>query len=382
MQIRDTFLPFAKPDIDQDDIKGVVDVLESGWLSKGPKVIEFEKKLSDYLDVPHVIACNSGTSALHLAMLAGKIGPGDEVIVPSLTFCSSANVIIHVGATPVFADVDDKTLCIDPNDAYRKITDKTKAILGVHFGGRAANLTKLKEICTEKGLLLIEDAAHAIGTRYNNQLIGVHGDLVCFSFYATKNISTGEGGALVTKNDEFAEIARLYSWHGVSRNAWNRYSKEGSWHYDVMYPGFKYNMMDMQATLGLSQLAKIEVMQNKRTELASLYLEHLSKHSDYITLPERIEDETHVHSWHLFPIRIKRGFEVNRNSFIEKMKSLNIGTSVHFIPVHMHPFYKENYPTELPITENVFDEIVSLPIYSTMTKEDALDVIQAIDYIF
>jgi perosamine synthetase len=375
---RQTFLPFARPDMDQEDIDLVVDALRSGWLSKGPRVLEFEKRLGEFIDAPHVVACSSCTAALHLALLVSNIGPGDEVIVPSFTFCASANVIVHVGATPVFADIDEGTFCIDVADVRSKITPRTKAVIAVHYGGYPADLDGLKEVCTEHGLILIEDAAHAMGTKYANEWIGKHGDFVCFSFYATKALTTGEGGALLTRDDGMAELARLYSSHGMSNGAWNRYGQTGSWRYEVTVPGFKYNMTDPQAALGLTQLAKLHVTRQKREEIAHYYRTALESLKGAVILPKDVEGHGNQHSWHLFPIRITPEFGMDRDAFIEGMKAMNIGTSVHFIPVHMHPYYGDRFAVRLAVTERVFAEIVSLPIYSQMTEAEAGDVVRTV----
>jgi len=281
-------IPFAKPDIDNVDIKMVTEALVSGWLSKGPKVVDFEKKIKEVLSLKgQVVSCNSGTSALHLALLGLEIGKGDEVIVPSFTFCSTVNVIEHVGATPVFADIEEETLCIDINQFKEKINENTKAVILVHFAGRITNnFSEFRSICDEMGIFLIEDAAHSIGSKYKDEYIGNHGDIVCYSFYATKNITTGEGGALSIKNYELAEKIRLLSWHGITKNAWNRYEIKGSWKYDVVTPGFKYNMSDIQAGLGINQLSKMELMRKKREDIARIYNNELSSLSNFIILPE------------------------------------------------------------------------------------------------
>ena len=364
------YIPFAKPDIDSEDIKLVVRAMESGWLSKGPKVIEFEEKLKATLCLENnVVACNSGTAALHLALLGLGIGNGDEVIVPSFTFCSTVNVIEHVEATPIFVDIVEDTLCMDIEEVKKKINKKTKAVIMVHFGGRTHDLSKLSDLCRENEIYLIEDAAHALGTKYKNKYIGNHGDIICYSFYATKNITTGEGGALSIRNSEIEEKIRLLSWHGITKSAWNRYDAKGTWKYDVVLPGFKYNMSDIQAGLGLNQLFKMEEMRKKREKIAQIYTENLLCASELLVLPEnKIDDQQH--SWHLYPIRIKESNLVTRDELIEELKNRMVGTSVHFIPVHMHPYYKTKYDVSLPITEKVYVSIVSLPIYSQLATED------------
>lgn len=382
MTIMKDFIPFYKADITKSDIDGVVDALESGWISKGPKVIEFEGKIASFLSTENVVSCSSGTSALHLSLLSMGIGPGDEVIVPSFTFCSSVNVILHVGAKPVFVDINEEDFCININEVKSRINNRTKAIIAVHFAGYPANLKELSNLAKSNNLYLIEDAAHAFGTKFEDQYIGMHGDAICFSFYATKNITTGEGGALITSHKDLAEKARLYGWHGITKNAWNRYSEHGSWKYEVMLPGYKYNMTDIQASLGISQLEKAEIMREKREQIARYYLENLKEISDFIKLPEYIEEKGLQHGWHLFVIRIKKNSYITRDEFIEKMKARNIGLSVHFIPVHIHPYYKENFPMYLPVTERVFEEIVSLPLYSALNKDDVKYIVKSIREIY
>ncbi|QIW82278.1 DegT/DnrJ/EryC1/StrS family aminotransferase [Bacillus tequilensis] len=372
------FISFHRPDITNEELETVAETIKSGWISKGPKVIEFEKKLGEYLGAEHVISCNSGTAALHMALLALGVGEGDEVIVPSFTFCSSVNVILHVGATPVFADICEGDLCIDPEDVRQKLSPRTKAVIAVHFAGYPANLDELSGICKEHGLYLIEDAAHALGTRYKGKMIGTHGDAVCFSFYATKNITTGEGGALILQDEAAAERARLYGWHGITKNAWNRYGEKGSWRYDVLLPGFKYNMTDIQAALGLIQLKRAAEIQEKRTRIANYYASELINQSERAALPLTDIPSHITHSWHLFILRVKKRGEMERDQFIESMKAKHIGLSVHFIPVHMHPYYREHFPAKLPVTERIFSEIVSLPLYSQLSKENCQYIVQSI----
>ncbi|AUJ24837.1 MULTISPECIES: DegT/DnrJ/EryC1/StrS family aminotransferase [Virgibacillus] len=382
MIITNDFIPFHRAEITSQEINNVIDALKSGWISKGPKVVEFEEKLASFLNTKHVITCNSGTAALHMALLSMRIGPGDEVIVPSFTFCSSVNVILHVGATPVFVDINEDNFCLNISDVKSKISAKTKAIIAVHFAGYPADLKELSCLARDNELYLIEDAAHAFTTKFNNQYIGTHGDAICFSFYATKNITTGEGGALVVSNDTLAEKARLYGWHGISKNAWNRYTSEGSWKYDVMLPGFKYNMTDIQAAIGSSQLEKAEMMRNKKEKIASYYSENLNEISEFIKVPFYKKEVGLQHGWHLFVIRVKNNNFINRDEFIERMKERKIGLSVHFIPVHLHPYYQTNFPTSLPVTENIYDEIVSLPLYSNLTKEETSYIVKSIKEIF
>ncbi|KMT22608.1 DegT/DnrJ/EryC1/StrS family aminotransferase [Clostridium cylindrosporum] len=379
---RTEFLPYALPFIEEEEINEVVDAIKSNWLSKGPKTIEFEKRFAEYVGAKHAIAMNSCTAALHIALVANGIGEGDEVITTPLTFAASANTIIHTGAIPVFADIDAKTLCIDPSKIEEKITEKTKAIVPVHYGGQSCDLDRINEIAKKHNLLVLEDAAHAVYTTHKGKMIGSIGDTTSFSFYATKNICTGEGGMLTTNSDEIAEKARVMSLHGMSKNAWNRFGKGGSWFYEILYPGYKYNMTDMQAALGLCQLNKIEKMQNIRKEYADIYNDAFSKFEEIIT---PVEVEGNRHAWHLYVIRVKEEMlTIDRSKFIERLAEENIGTSVHYIPVHLHPYYAERFGYKLgdfPVAEKAYDGMISLPLYPSMKKSDVEDVINAVTRI-
>ncbi|WP_346877779.1 MULTISPECIES: DegT/DnrJ/EryC1/StrS aminotransferase family protein [unclassified Clostridium] len=376
---RETFLPYSVPLIDDDDINEVVETLKSGWVAKGPRTIEFEKRFAEYTGAKYAIAMNSATAALHIALIAGGVKPGDEVITTPITFAATANTIIHVGAKPVFVDIDPNTFCIDANKIEEKITDKTKAIVPVHYTGHACNMDKIRAIAEKYDLFVSEDAAHAIDTYYKGDLIGKKGDCASFSFYATKNICTGEGGMLTTNREDIAEKARIISTHGMSKAAWNRYGKGGTWRYDIEYPGHKYNMFDIQAALAKTQMNKLDFMQDRRKEIVKKYEEAFSN-LDGIKLPPEAEYTTH--SWHLYVIRLELDkLTIDRDEFIELMAEANIGTSVHFIPVHLMSYYRETYgykEGDLPIAENYFDTIVSLPLYPKMTDEDVQDVINVV----
>ncbi len=376
---RETFLPYSVPLIDDDDINEVVETLKSGWVAKGPRTIEFEKRFAEYTGAKYAIAMNSATAALHIALIAGGVKPGDEVITTSITFAATANTIIHVGATPVFVDVDPNTFCIDANKIEEKITDKTTAIVPVHYTGHACDMDKIRAIAEKHNLFVSEDAAHAIDTYYKGDLIGKKGDCASFSFYATKNICTGEGGMLTTNREDIAEKARVMSTHGMSKAAWNRYGKGGAWRYDIEYPGHKYNMFDIQGALAKTQMNKLSFMQDRRKEIVKEYEEAFSK-LDGLKLPPEADYTTH--SWHLYVVRLELDkLTIDRDKFIELMGEANIGTSVHFIPVHLMSYYRENYgykEGDLPVAENYFDTIVSLPLYPKMTNEDVQDVINAV----
>lgn len=367
-------IPYALPLVEDEEIKEVIDTIHSNWLSKGPKTVEFEKQIRDYVRSEYAIALNSCTAGLHLAQLAAGIGPGDEVITTPYTFVASANTIIHTGAKPVFVDIDPITMNIDVTQIESKITDKTKAIIPVHFAGYPCDMDPIMEIARKHNLHVIEDAAHAIYTKYKGKMVGSIGDFTCFSFYATKNLVTGEGGMVTTQNEELADKIRVMSLHGMSKNAWNRYSDKGSWFYEVEYPGYKYNMTDIQAALGLVQLKKLSKFQSIREEYAKLYNEAFSD-IDGFTLP--FSDTVNTHAWHLYVLRMDQDkFTIDRGEFIEKLKEQGIGTSVHFIPVPMHPYYRdlgykiEDYPNAL----NAYNGAISLPLYPKMTVEE-------IDYV-
>ncbi len=379
---RETFLPYAVPLIDDEDINEVVETLKSGWVAKGPRTIEFEKRFAEYTGAKYAVAMNSATAALHIALIAGGVKPGDEVITTPITFAATANTIIHVGATPVFVDVDPETFCIDVNKIEEKITDKTTAIVPVHYTGHACDMDKIRAIAEKYDLFVSEDAAHAIDTFYKGDLIGKKGDCASFSFYATKNICTGEGGMLTTNSEDIAEKARVMSTHGMSKAAWNRYGKGGAWRYDIEYPGHKYNMFDIQAALAKTQMNKLSAMQDRRKEIVKKYKEGFST-LDGIKLPPEADYTTH--SWHLYVVRLELDkLTIDRDKFIELMGEANIGTSVHFIPVHLMSYYRENFAYkegDFPVAESYFDTILSLPLYPKMTDEDVQDVINAVTHI-
>lgn len=364
------YIPFYIPHIPKSTNKSVIQVINSGWLTSGKKVQEFEQQFSKIINSKNSIVVSSGTAALHLAYLAHELGPGDEVIVPSFTFCSTINALIHVGATPVFCDIDEKSLCINPQDIQRKITSKTKAIIVVHYGGAPADMDKINDIAKINNLIVIEDAAHAFLTRYKGQYIGSGNNTTCFSFYATKNLTTGEGGMITTNNEKVSEFVQIMRNHGISKSALSRYGKGGNWRYDVIAPGYKYNMTDIEAAIGLEQIKIAKECAKKRQDLSKKYLKSLSKNIKII-LPQEVSDRQNENSWHLFTIRIKNTCSISRNVLIEKLIAAGIGTSVHFIPNHMQSYYRSNFgnDTSLPITERVFNSILSLPFYEDLTDE-------------
>lgn len=377
---RDTFIPYNLPDLTQAERNEVEETLKSLWVAKGPRTVKFEQEFAKYLGAKHAIAMNSCTAALHVALLSAGIGPGDEVITTPMTFASTANTIIHCGATPVFADIDDSTGCIDPDEIKKKITKKTKAVVPVHYSGQVCDLDRIYQLADQYGLFVSEDAAHAVESRYKGRLIGNHlKGTASYSFYATKNLTTGEGGMLVTDDDEIDAKARVWAGQGMSRNAWNRYAKGGSWQYDICEPGFKYNMFDIQAALGLVQLARIPEMQEKRLAIAEKYQCEFGK-IDAVE-PPFIPDYA-THSWHLYVLRIvPELLTIDRDQFIVELNERNIGTSVHFIPTTDMSAYTKRYgfqKGDFPNTEKHFERIISLPLYPTLTEEQSDYVVAAI----
>jgi len=375
---RKSFLPFSPPLIGEEEIKEVVDTLQSGWITTGPKTKRFELEFMSYLNSPGALALNSCTAGLHTALVTLGIGEGDEVITTPFTFASSVNVIEHVGARPVLADIEEDTLNICPNKIRAAITSRTKAILPVHFAGHPVELDQIKEIASVYNLRIIEDAAHALPAKYKGNFIGAGENFAAFSFYATKNLTTAEGGML-TGSPDLLDKARMISLHGLSHDAWKRYDKSGSWFYEVVFPGFKYNMTDIQASLGLWQLKKLERFQQRRREVVRAYNTAFSN-SEVLEIP--VERPGIEHAWHLYVLRLKlEALKIDRDQFIEELKRRNIGSSVHFIPIHLHPYYREKYkyrPEDYPIAYENFKRIISLPLNPGLSEEDVSDVIEAV----
>ena len=379
-KVRENWMPFCLPDVSEAEVESVTAAVRSGWWAKGPRTIEFEKKFAEYVGVKHCIGLNSCTAALHLALLASGIGPGDEVITTPLTFAASANTILHVGATPVFADIDMDTGLIDPREIEKKITKKTRAVVPVHYSGLAADLGEIGKLCDAHNLFLSEDAAHAVETRYNGELIGSRPrGAVSYSFYATKNLACGEGGALITDDDELAQKARVLSCHGMSAGAWNRYGKGGSWRYDIEEPGYKYNMFDIQASLALIQLERMDDMQRRRFECVKVY------EDAFRDVPELILQKTPEychHSRHLYILRIDESrLTITRDQFIEELKARNVGVSVHFIALHTMSAYTKRFgykPEDFPKAYAYSESEISLPLYSTLGAQNAQYVADAV----
>lgn len=379
--MRQEFLPFSVPSIDKDEIREVVDTLRSGWLTTGPKARRFEEDFATYVGAPAALALSSCTGALHVALASLGVGPGDQVVTTAMTFCSSAHVIEQVGAQPVLVDVEPDTLNIDPvavQGIVAKGQGRVKAILPVHLYGHPCDMEPLLEVARGHNLFVIEDAAHAVPARYKGNMIGTLGTLTAFSFYATKNLTTAEGGML-TGSVDLIEHARAWGLHGMSRDAWKRYTSAGSWYYEVIVPGFKYNMTDIQASLGLHQLRKLDQFQVLRRRLVARYETGLAG-LDSVQLPiERPDVES---AWHLYILRLNLDtLRIDRAQFIEELKARNIGTSVHFIPIHMHPYYRDKYeftPDAFPVAFREYQRIISLPLYPQMTEGDVDDVVDAV----
>jgi dTDP-4-amino-4,6-dideoxygalactose transaminase len=365
------FIPFHKPAIGEDEIQSVVETLRSGWLTTGSKVKRFEEDFAKYVGAKHAVAVNSGTAALHLALDAAGIKEGDEVIVPTMTFTATAEVVLYFKARPVLVDCQRDTFNLDPSRIEAAITSKTKAIIPVHMCGQPCDMDEILSIAKKHDLRVIEDAAHSLPAGYHGRTVGTIGDITCFSFYATKTITTGEGGMATTDNSEYAERMRMMSLHGISHDAWKRYTKEGSWYYEVVSPGFKYNLTDIAAAIGIEQLKKCDEFWEARRRIVTIY-EKAFADIEEIQIPICRKDV--LHAWHLFVIQLNlERLKINRNQFIEMLREKEIGTSVHFIPLHLHPYYRDNFgykPADFPNASRVFERIVSLPIYPKMTEAD------------
>jgi dTDP-4-amino-4,6-dideoxygalactose transaminase len=377
--MRKEFLIFGSPKIEQEEIDEVVDSLKSGWISTGPKVAKFEALFKDYIGTKHALALNSCTAGLHLSMIVSGLKPGDEVITTPMTFGATGNSIIHTGAKPVFVDINLPTMNIDPDKIEEKITPKTRAILPVHFAGRPCQIEKIKDIAQKHNLLLIEDAAHSIEATYHGQKIGTIGDLTVFSFYVTKNLVTGEGGMITTDNDDYAEKIQTYALHGMSKGAWKRYSDEGFKHYRIIYPGFKYNMMDIQAALGIHQLKRIEKYLKRREEVWQRYDDAFK--SLPLDTPPPAEENTR-HARHLYTILLKlEELKTDRDTIQQALYQKNIGTGIHFISLHLHPYYQDTFGykrDDFPNAAFVSERTISLPLSARLSDEDVSDVIQAV----
>lgn len=386
-------VPFAIPECGDEEIQEVADVIKSGWLTTASRCSRFEKDFAKFVGAKHALAVNSATAALHLGLEALGIDEGDKVLVPTFTFTATAEVVRYLKADPVFVDCDLETFCITPTlientlaNVYSLIADNPiKAIIPVHFAGHPCDMNSILKLSNKNNLRIMEDAAHALPTRYNGNLIGSLGDITCFSFYANKTITTGEGGMLCTNSDEIAARVKVMRLHGINRDVWDRFSVGASWEYDIVAPGFKYNMPDISAAIGIHQLKKAEHFRNKRQRIAEKYYESL-KDIPGLILP-KIHCAMEDHSWYLFIVlidsdRTVRG--VDRNIFIDEMTKRNIGTSVHYKPIHRMTYYKERYglkPEMFPNAEWIFQRCVSIPMFSAMTQEQVNYVIKSIKEI-
>lgn len=377
--VRDEMLVFGAPAIGDEEIQEVVATLRSGWLGTGPRVKRFEESFARYTQARHAIAVNSCTAGMHLALLAAGVGPGDEVIVPSLTFAATANVVVHAGATPVLADVDRRTMNLDPSLLEARITSRTKAILPVHFAGRGCDMEAILSIARPRGLRVIEDAAHAAETTCRGRKVGSIGDAACFSFYVTKNVMTGEGGMVTTDDDRWAERMRVASLHGLSRDAWKRYSASGPTHYEVLMPGYKYNMSDIQAALGIHQLARVEENSAVRRRIWAAYDEAFA---DLPLERPAPEEPGSRHAMHLYTILLElERLAVDRDRVIAALRAEGIGTSVHFVALHLHPYYRDRFglkPGDLPASAEISRRTISLPLSAALSERDVQDVIAAV----
>ena len=377
--MRKFFLPFHKASIGEKEIREVVDALGSGWITTGPKTKKFEEEFVGCVGAKYGVAVNSCTAAMHLALAAIGIKEGDEVIVPVMTFTATAEVVTYFKATPVFIDCDSDTLLMDVGLLEEKITPKTKAIIPVHYAGQACDIDAILEIAQKYGIKVIWDAAHSFPTEYKGKMVGSFPDITCFSFYATKTLAVGEGGMAVTDNKEYADRMRILSLHGMSKNAWNRYSKEGSWYYEIVAPGYKYNLTDIAAAIGLVQLSRRGKLLKKRQKIAQVYRDAFQGMEELTPLKLLSYGSM---AWHLFVIKLNlEKLSIDRNRFISELNDRNIGSSVHFIPLHLHPYWKEAYglkESDFPTASAIYKQIISLPIFPDMADEDAGDVVSAV----
>jgi dTDP-4-amino-4,6-dideoxygalactose transaminase len=382
--MNDNFLPFAKPDISQEAIDEVIACLKSGWITTGPRAQQFEADLAAYLQAPYALCLNSGTAGLHVALMCVDLKPGEQVITTPFTFVATLNTIVHAGGKPVLVDIDPRSYNLDINRIEAAITPRTRAIVPVHFAGLPVDLDPLYALAEKYNLMVIEDCAHAIGAHYKGKPLGSFGHLQVFSFHPNKNMTTGEGGVVTCRNPEWAERISSLRFHGISKPAFDRFTKKGNQHYEVTAPGFKYNMLDLQAALGLHQLKSLEHFIERRTVLAQRYLDAFAGWTQW-QLPS-FPTFSHRHAWHLFAPLIKpEAAGMDRDTFIQRMKEENIGTGLHYATIHLHPYYQQTYgfkKGDFPLAEDVADRIVSLPLFPTMTEHDQDRVIKAIAKIF
>lgn len=372
-------IPFHRPSIEDSDIAAVVECLRSGWLTTGPRVAAFERAFADYIGARHAVAVNSCTAAMHLALRALGVGPGDEVITTPYTFVATAEAILYVGARPVFVDIDPSSGNLDVERLEEAVTPRTRAILPVHLAGYPCDMPSILDVAQRRGLLVVDDAAHALESALPAGKIGRLGDATCFSFYATKNITTGEGGMITCHDDDLAERLRCLSLHGLSRDAWKRYTDTGSWYYEVVDQGYKYNLTDMAAALGLSQLRRVEAMWRRRVAIVESY-DRAFAEVPQLELPPR--PASGRHAWHLYLLRLRlERLRISRNAFIEELRDRGIHCSVHFIPLHRMPFFRRTFGfrgDEFPQAEALYERVVSLPLYPDMTAAEVEQVVDTV----
>ena len=377
--VRDSFLVFGSPLIEQPEIDEVIASMKSGWLSTGPKTHKFEEMFRQYKSSKYAMALNSCTAALHLSMLAIGIKPEDEVIVPTMTFVATANAIIYAGGVPVFADCEKDTMNIDPKDIKRKIAPKTKAIIPVHFAGCSCNMDAIMDIARKHNLKVVEDCAHAIETEYHGKKAGTFGDLGCFSFYVTKNIVTGEGGMAVTDSEDYANMIKIMALHGMSKDAWARFSDAGYKHYQVVRVGYKYNMMDLQSAIGVHQLPRVDKYWKRRQEIWNRYNKAFEDLPVFTPAP--VEPDTR-HAYHLYTLLLDIDhLKITRDQFLDEMTKRNIGVGVHYTALHLHPYYQRKFGykrMDFPNAEWISDRTVSLPLSAKLIDEDVNDVIETV----
>ncbi len=377
--MREKYLVFGAPTLGEEEIAEVVDSLRSGWIGTGPKVARFEALMREYTGAEHAVALHSCTAALHLSMLVAGLGEGDEVITTPMTFAATANAILHTGATPVLVDCDRGTQLIDPQRVADAVTSRTRAILPVHLAGRICDLDAIHEIARRRDLVVIEDAAHALEGAWRGRKVGNVSQLTCFSFYVTKNLTTGEGGMVTTNDPDLAAKIKMYGLHGLSRDAWKRFSDEGYRHYQVHFPGFKYNMMDVQAAIGIHQLPRVEQWLARRTQIWALYDEAFAGLP--VERPAPAEPDT-VHARHLYTLMVDaRRCGISRDELMAALHQRGIGTGVHYVGVHLHPYYRERFgyrPEDFPNATWISERTVSLPLSGGLSDEDVEDVIAAV----
>ncbi len=382
MSADEKFIPFALPDIGEEEINEVVACLRSGWLTTGPKTIQFQKDFASYIGAPHAIAVNSATSGLHLALEALGVGPGDKVVTTPFTFTATAEVIRYLGADPLFVDIDPCTLNIDPDLVGRAVSrnPEVKAVMPVHLAGQACDLDPIMAAARRHGLPVLEDAAHALPTTYKGRMIGTISDITVFSFYATKTMTTGEGGMVVTARDDLARRMELMRFHGINREVWDRYtSDKPKWFYEVVEPGYKYNMSDIMAAIGIHQLRKLDGFQARRAAIAARYNEAFADLP--VTLPH-VADPADRHAWHMYVLQLDLDrLNIGRDEFIIRLAALGVGANVHYTPLHTQPYWRDRYgfqPGDFPAAEEAYRRVVSIPLYTGMTDADVERVVDAV----